>query len=271
MSERSAIDTETGTRVSPDRALKGRTYKCEECNQRVVLRAGDIRVRHFAHYVPTTKCKYYDSPGESDEHKEAKRTLAKWISEKRFIEFGWSCQNQTKFGTCTASDYKTQYRVDHLDGDEVVTEWRDPSGKFTADVAVINAGKLRYIVEIKHTHATTTLVRPEPWFEVSTDSVDEGAHYEEPVIYLSNIRLNEKRHCSQCIAMSMPWLDKLPRLVKKYGAERKWTQDQPCMECGCKQYSPVYYMGFRQVCKMCLSDETDKVHAKTMRLFWGDE
>jgi hypothetical protein len=271
MAERSAVDAETGALVCPDRALKGRTYKCEECNQRVILRAGDIRVRHFAHYVPTTKCKYYDSPGESDEHKQAKNVLAKWISEKRLIEFGWSCQNQTKFGTCTVSDYKTQHRIDHLDGDEVVIEHRDPHGKFIADLAVINSGKLRYIIEIKHSHATTTLVRPEPWFEVSAGDVCEGVHYEEPVIYLSNIRINEARHCSTCNAMQLPWLDKLPRLIKKYGAEKKWAQDKPCMECGRNQYSPVFYLGFRQVCKLCLANETDKVHAKTMRLFWGDD
>jgi hypothetical protein len=235
------------------------------------LRAGDIRVRHFAHYVPTTKCKYYDSPGESEEHKRAKQLIAKWISEKRFIEFGWSCQNQTNFGTCTASDGDTSHRVDHLEGDTAVLEYRDPGGKYIADVAVINGGKLRYIVEIKQSHATTTLVRPEPWFEVNARDIDEGCHYGSDVIYLSNIRLNESRHCSTCKAMQLPWIDRLPPVKKEAGIGGNWNQSAPCIACGVYAYSPVYKMGYRQVCKICLATDTDKVHQALMRMVWGDE
>jgi len=60
-----AIDTETNKYVSPTKSLKGKNYKCIECDKKVILRKGTIRKVHFAHYAQTNVCNYYDHPNES--------------------------------------------------------------------------------------------------------------------------------------------------------------------------------------------------------------
>ena len=72
-----AIEIETNKYVSPTEALKGKNYKCIECDKKVIIRKGTIRKAHFAHYVQTNICTYYDHPNESQIHKDAKMLMAK--------------------------------------------------------------------------------------------------------------------------------------------------------------------------------------------------
>lgn len=60
-------------------------------------------------------------------------------------------------------------KVEYQEGDTVNIEYRDPGGKYVADVAILNSNSVKYIFEIKHTHATIT-TRPEPWFEIKANS-----------------------------------------------------------------------------------------------------
>ena len=132
-----AIDFENNY-VSPSDALKGKTYKCIECNNRVILRKGDIRIHHFAHYTQTNTCNYYDHPNESQIHKDAKLLLAKLLINKKHIEFVWDCD----FPYCRASSscyaFSEVPSIKHKDGDEVILEYRDKDNKWVADVAVVN-------------------------------------------------------------------------------------------------------------------------------------
>lgn len=267
MSSYGAIDCETGGYILPSNALKGRNYKCGDCDQRVVLRQGNVRVHHFAHFNPSAKCKFYNtSPGESETHKHAKLLLQRWLNEKKPIVFSWICQALNKFGLCSASVDKS---IEYKDGDEVVLEYRCPSGKFIADVAVINDGTVRYIIEVKHSHQTTTTCRPEPWFEVSANDIDEGCHYGETTIYLENCRINESRACVNCSVKQEKWVSSIPILHKRYGQERLWEQDVPCICCGRKKYSPEWIENRpRQVCKICLGNEPAKVRETVNRMIW---
>lgn len=271
MSYYGALDCETNRYILPQQASKSRLYRCGECDQRVILRQGKIRICHFAHFNPSTKCKFYNTAtGESESHKHAKLLLQKWIQEKRKIRFGWSCQNQNYFGTCNTMDSMTEYSIEHKEGDTVVLEYRDPYGKYVADVAILNNDKLRYIIEIKHSHQTITTCRPEPWFEVQTNSIDEGCHYGEDEIFLENCRINSKHYCANCTIKKEKWVSIIPILQKRYGKERSWEQDLPCISCKTKVYSPEWIEKRpRQVCKLCLGNEPGKVREIANKLIWG--
>jgi hypothetical protein len=268
MSSHGAIDTETKAYVLPSNASKGRNYECAECNQRVIFRHGEVRTPHFAHFVPTTKCTYYNtSSGESDNHKHAKLLLQKWIAEKKPIEFCWTCQNQTNWGTCGVG---VDESIAYKDGDTVVLEYRDPGKQYVADVAVLNNGKLRYIIEVVHSHRTTTTCRPEPWFEVNANDIGEQLHFGEEVIVLDNCRLKNSKFCSNCKVKSERWVSNIPILAKKYGGERAWRQDRPCIGCERMSYSPEWIANRpRQVCKLCLGNEPDKVRNALSDAIWS--
>lgn len=271
MSSHGATDTETGEYVLPTNACKGRSYKCADCEQRVILRQGSVRIHHFAHFTPTTKCNYYNTnPGESDNHKHAKLLLQKWIQQKRPLAFSWDCKNQTKFGSCNTSDGYTEESIEYKDGDEVVLEYRDPNGKYIADVCILNNGNVRYIIEVKHSHQTTTSCRPEPWFEVDANDIEEGFHYGEECVYLTNCRTNEKRYCANCRVKQEKWIVHIPILNKKHGEERLWKQDADCLVCKRDQYSPEWVNGRpRQVCKICFGTESEKLHKIVDDLIWS--
>jgi hypothetical protein len=260
MATHGAIDCETDDYVMPDRAQKGRTYKCADCQQRVIIRKGDVRIHHFAHFNPDTKCRFYINSGESENHKHAKLLLTEWLKARKPINFTWGCSNQTKHGTCETYDDNTHHNIQYKDGDEVVIEYRDPDKKYIADVAVLNSGKVRYIIEIKHSHQTLTNVRPEPWFEVDANDISKDLHDGENTICLDNCRLNDTRYCSNCSVKMEDWTLEIPLLKKKYGAERNWAQDEACILCTRERYSPEWIGNRpRQVCKLCLGNEPVKV------------
>ena len=62
-----------------------------------------------------------------------------------------------------------------------------------------------------------------------------------------------------------PYVKNIPKLSNKIGSPT-WKQDSPCVHCGREKYNPIFYYGFRQVCKICignyskeLKDKFDKV------------
>jgi len=253
-----AINIITKQYTSPNKADKTAKYQCADCEQRVILRKGTIRKAHFAHYSPTNTCSYYEHPNESQLHKDAKYKL----QEKLIGKFPITINNQCP--ECTSSPAAIEdLKIEYTDGDSAVVEYRDPNNKYVADVALLNNGKLRYIFEVKHTHATITTVRPEPWFEFTADEILEE---EERIIkndpgdilgqeyYLTCVRTTPNRYCPNCRVKTEAWAEKIPRLNKKYGEERMWKQDYPCIKCGRYSYNPEFIKGYRQICKICIAE-----------------
>ena len=261
-----AINTITKTYTVPNKADKTAKYQCTDCEQRVILRKGNIRKAHFAHYSQTNTCSYYEHPNESQIHKDAKYKLQEKLNRKYPIIINNYCPECSV--TPAAFD---SLEVEYIDGDTAVVEYRDPNNKYVADVALINNSKVRYIFEIKHTHATTTNVRPEPWFEFKAEEIFEqeeligkkdDINYLGENYYLTCVRTNLNRYCPTCRNCKEPWAENIPKLNKKYGMEKMWTQDKPCIECGRIQYNPVFIKIFRQICKMCIADDEGKLKEK---------
>jgi len=144
--------------------------------------------------------------------------------------------------------------VIYKEGDEVKLEYRDPGRKWVADVALVNKGVVRYIFEIKNTHATTT-ARPEPWFEIDalalindintlqTEIADFERSSSERWIYtISCVRKDIVRYCCGSFCHLESWVEKIP----------KCNEGDGCILCEAKDYSPAYVCGNKRVCLNCL-------------------
>jgi len=240
----------------PYNACKTKKYKCPDCQNQVILKKGHIRRIHFSHYN-NKNCNYFDHPNESQQHKDAKYKLANWLKNKRKLEICWGwCGNITNFGErCMTHDSNMITDINYNKNDSIIIEYRDKNNKYIADIAVINNNKIKYIFEIKYTHSTKTNVRPEPWFEITTDDILKNQKLSEDKnpITLKCIRNHKNRYCRNCRISYENWPNNLPRLNKKIGCPT-WEQERSCIKCGRKRYNPVFHKGFRQICKICLSN-----------------
>ena len=252
-----AIEKLTGQYVFPSKAEKGKEYTCADCKQAVIIRKGSVRKHHFAHKT-VSNCEYFEHPNESQQHKDAKLRLAQRLREKFPIAIFGICPNCS----CSPGGFDTIHHS-YEDSDEVVVEYRDPSGKYVADIAVLNGGKVKVIYEIKHTHQTTSEVRPEPWYEITTDDIFETEKemlMEADYKYaLTCVRNHKLRWCINCKAKTESWFLNIPLLNKRYGQETMWKQEKPCILCGSEKYSPEWLRGPRQVCKLCIGHDYDKL------------
>jgi hypothetical protein len=276
-----AIDTETNVYTPPFQALKGRAYKCLDCDKKVILRKGEIRVAHFAHYAQTTTCSYYEHPSEAQIHKDAKLLLAKLLNEKKPLRFTWCCNYKSNYGKECGGDYAFTDKpsIKYKSGDEVILEYRDPQKRWVADVAIVNNGMPRYIFEIKNTHATTTQ-RPEPWFEIDARKFIEevtdrlgatgiDAYEEGNIIGIPCIRTDLDRKCYGSFCYREPWV----RLIPGFDKNQK---DNHCILCKKTDYEPQYdgstgkfQKGAIRVCFECLVDDIYKRNIR--KLYAGEE
>jgi hypothetical protein len=251
-----AIQTDNNEYVLPYKAEKNKNYKCIGCQQKLILKKGNIRKCHFAHYSETN-CFYFEHPNESELHKEAKYKLASWLKQQKTIGIFWSCC-KTKYNgnKCGNSTNEMGSTIEYEENDRVELEYRDTNNKYIADIAVINNNKVKYIFEIKNTHATITDVRPEPWFEI--DALEIIKHEDIDEVDLTCIRNNKIRYCYNCRIVDEEWVNNLPRLYNKTdvytqtGYGNQWCQENPCIKCGRGAYSPVFVKGYRQLCVICL-------------------
>ena len=263
-----AINVETSKYEIPAEALKGKEYKCVDCDERVILRKGTVRRPHFAHYA-ATNCEYYDHPNESQIHKDAKMLMAKLLTEKRSIQFCWDCDYEgcnVYSDTCAFSEVPT---IIYKDGDEVVVEYRSKDNKWVADVALVNNGEPRYIIEILNTHRTTT-PRPEPWFEVDAlrlieqvnERYSESKHKYDLTVNDSYIigchRTDIVRYCYGSFCWKESWTKKIPGYDENLFGNA-------CILCKTTKYEPVcdgdtgkFQNGFIKVCVNCLFEDSYK-------------
>jgi len=262
-----AIDTETNIYFSPYEAVKGKKYTCNDCGNRVILRKGSLRKPHFAHYSQTNTCTYYDHPSESQVHKDAKALMKKLISEKKKIQFVWECD----FPACHKNlsncyVFQDNPTIIYKEGDEVILEHRDKDNKWVADVAVVNNGEVRYIIEIKYTHQTD-LGRPEPWFEVVASSfiqsingqIDEAksnGFFDDWTYFIKCERKNIRRYCYGSFCYRESWVNRIPGYNKE-------LVHNDCLLCGANDYCPVtdgctdrFQHGELRICYDCLEKDT---------------
>ncbi len=197
-----ALHKLTGKYIYPGKATKDSEYVCPECNRDLILVKGVKRVHHFRHKVNHIKpCMHYDSPGESQIHKDAKLLLKTMLEngvQINILRNCVCCKNNETFEIPVLSDssqIQLEYRFEH-DGPKV------------ADVAYLDGGEIVCIFEICHTHATSANNRPEPWFEINATALIMDANSQENIknINIMCIRLEK---CEECIIQKQQAIDKL--------------------------------------------------------------
>jgi hypothetical protein len=154
-----AINKITNKYEYPGIASKENNYTCPDCAKDVILRKGKIRVHHFAHSKSDNPCSYYNNPGESQIHKDAKMALKVILEQDNNVCFSRCCNN------CGTID---KIKIDKKNIGRTIIEHKfnyNNSIKF-ADVAYLEENVIKYIFEICYKHKTNPTKRPEPWFEI---------------------------------------------------------------------------------------------------------
>jgi Competence protein CoiA-like family len=164
ISHQCAIDVSTNTSVNPSDACKQNTYKCQDCNQHVILAAGQVISPYFRHSAQNA-CNRFTK--ESYIHLEAKQIVKNWLESGRSLKIirtckfcNYSCNWELPFNadTCIVS-------IEH--------EFFYNDRRRRADVAVVckKSSEIIVIFEICNTSKTLGENRPEPWFEFDAKAV----------------------------------------------------------------------------------------------------
>jgi hypothetical protein len=192
-----AINKITGEYVYPKIANKTDEYICPCCGKSVFPRQGQVLRYHFAHKRSDNPCNYYNHPGETQIHKDAKMLLKTLLERKipiAFIRNCCCCKKNEEFEEIPEVDVNSLIYPDK-NGKEYPFKYN--GNNYKADVAYIQDGELFCIFEIYHTHKTRSENRPEPWFEIdaisfiNTVNENAGSSLKIPCIR------NEK--CEECI------------------------------------------------------------------------
>ena len=186
-----AINKKTNNYEPPYLANKKETYKCPDCDKDVMLRKGEILRPHFAHYKSDKPCNYYNHPGESQIHKDAKMLMKSLIENKTHIQF---------IRECASCKINAELYLPEITKDSIVTlEYRFKyEGKLRiADVAqhTLN-GEIKGIYEICNTHKTCSENRPEPWVEIDVNSLLTSVNKSTGPLIITCVRCEK---CKDCI------------------------------------------------------------------------
>jgi uncharacterized protein YkuJ len=172
-------------------ANKNDEYICPDCNTGLILCQGKIRVHHFRHKVDTTRpCHYYNSPSESQIHKDAKLVMKSLLEKKVPISFVRKCP------CCPRVEESEIPEVSETS--EIIFEHRfEHNGLKIADVAYLDKGEILTLFEICNTHKTRNEDRPEPWFEIDAQMLIQMANNE----YVSSLKIPCIRiqECDDCL------------------------------------------------------------------------
>lgn len=255
----------TNKYISPIYANKKDEFQCIECGNKVILRKGDIRRPHFSHINQDDSCKYFNNHGESQVHREAKSLIAFILREKRQLCISWSCSYPKYYKIQCGYNFINDWDqpiIDYKEGDSVIEEYRDPDGgKWIADVAVVNNGNIRLIIEIKATHSTNTDVRPEPWYELDAHEVIETVtdmHANGFTDYgFRCLRRDKDGKCYGSFCFREEWADVIP----KYDII---NIDNKCTICGIESYVPIGSEKYTRY-KICLKCAMDDVINKSIK------
>lgn len=233
-----AVNTKTNNYEPAYFAKKTNSYICPECNNKVILKQGNIRIHHFAHSNEEIKCEYYLKPSESQIHKEAK-LLLKHLFENNFkLKFKRTCKN----GCCTKK-FKIQYPNETT---QVKLEYKFSLNNTTkfADIACVDNGdELWCIFEIFVSHKTEELNRPEPWFEVDGKQLLQ-VNLENKIIKLNCLRFCECKNKYKNDLQQLPKLTKINEFAK--------PQQKYCFQCCKSKYNPIVFNNIAYaLCEPC--------------------
>ncbi len=197
-----AINKITREYVYPKVANKKDEYVCPDCNKDLTFCQGDIRAYHFRHKVVNgNPCCHYNSPTESQVHKDAKILLKNLLEKKisfSFIRKCCSCKIMEEYEIPEMTETSTielEYRFQYNDRQQI------------ADVAYLDNEQVVGLFELKYTHKTSSENRPEPWFEIDSEKLIQQANDNSlTTLQIPCIRCEK---CDECIEKEQIQLKKI--------------------------------------------------------------
>jgi hypothetical protein len=185
--------TSDGKFVEPTTANREGDYFCLECDRAVKLRAGKVRRKHFYHRVEAT-CQ-----GESVIHRAAKLKLREMFEgglnggdlPVLLVKCAWQ-RSWHRYDPC-AKTLEHRFTYPFTDVQEEVTV-----GSFRLDVALLEAGKVSFGVELYHRHRVPeakTQGLTLPWIELEAEAVLNDAA--TLCVLESNLKKTTCRACSR--------------------------------------------------------------------------
>jgi hypothetical protein len=201
-----ALNKTTKEYTYPNIASKAEKYICPQCERDLTFKKGKIKRPHFAHKRSDDPCNYYNNPGESEIHKDAKCKAKLCLQYK--VPFTFTRQCQGKFCKNDLKEIKItedQYSKAVEAREEVAFNYNN--SKKMADVALVdyNSNPI-FIIEIVHTHSTKEEDRPNniPWVELNASKFielfdNEVINLNNPLVPVSVPCLRNEHTCDFCI------------------------------------------------------------------------
>ena len=198
-----AINKLTNNYEYPKIATRGKDkYKCPCCEKNVIFRNGQIKRPHFAHYKSVNPCRYYDKPSETQIHKDAKLLMKSLLDNKKHISIHRTC-NYCEQRNCGYTE-EVYYDIhdDYNENTKTIIEYKFHynNSNRSADVALIETDKIKYIFEICYKNKTKEENRPEPWIEINAEDLINKINSGEIIDDEGNITIQciRKYKCDFC-------------------------------------------------------------------------
>ena len=161
-----AVNKKTNEYVFPLHALKTDDYKCPICETDIIFKSGKTRRKHYSHKAKSN-CSYYNSPSESEIHKEGKRVIKKMLDDKEKLMIWRNCK-------CCGDDVEVLTLINYTDKMICREEFtfQHNSNKRIADVVLLDDDNINFIFEIFKTHRTDEINRPtDKWCEINAEDL----------------------------------------------------------------------------------------------------
>jgi hypothetical protein len=152
--------------VFPLHAVKTDNYKCPVCENDIIFKSGKINRKHYSHKAKSN-CSYYNSPSESEIHKDGKRLMKKMLDDKEKLMIWRNCK-------CCGDDIEVLSLINYTDKMECREEFafQHNSNKRIADVVLLDDDNINFIFEIFKTHRTDEINRPtDKWCEINAEDL----------------------------------------------------------------------------------------------------
>lgn len=220
-----------------------RSEKCEEC----------IKI------VTHTEIEDDYNDSNSKRIHKAINIIREYINSKKQISIDWYCPNLKQNDRyCGTHHGGMKCNVNYEENNEIKIDC------VNGMIIIKNNNKVKYVFEIDNDRKWLG----EPRYCVdSRDVMNPDSVYEENTLLLTCIRSDKSRYCDNCRILGEKWVQNIPRLDRKYSNEKGWCQELPCIICKRRAYSPVFINGYRQLCKLCLTEHSEELkntytHAK---------
>lgn len=179
-----AWDEQLQELVPPERAERNRLYRCPGCQEPVSLKAGAVRVAHFAHR-PNGLC----TP-ESLLHVTAKQLIQQAIQRWRRGE----ANPPLLARACAVCNARIEQPVPNK-VEEAQLEYHLPEG-FVVDVALLGEGQAQAAIEVRVTHAVDELKAAT--LSVPFIEVEGAAILQAPTRWVAIRDHFRPLHCQRC-------------------------------------------------------------------------